>query len=1852
MRFRCAFFALVLALAAVAGCAQAGVVQYGDVQYVFADAREGAATLTLALSGERVDARTLQKQTLPALEGAEFGVFARGADGALVPFPDPSNPSRALTFTTGADAAQINLPLSVELWLCQLSAPEGYEPALREPLRLSLPCALSLSCRKMDDQGVRVQLTGDSPDGPVPLAGVSFQVEGAEGSFEIVTDENGVALRTELPQGEYALRQQGAPAPYTVDEAELAFTVETGRLAGVEIVNSLPGTLTLRVLGLAPDAQTGGARLVPLAREYAVRDAGGALLGTLANGETMTLPASQAGTRYQLEACGAADDGFADDPVVREALVFSGAACQAQAVLESDGGFFTFEHACDGAAQAVPGGVFALYDGNGALALRFTPGTDGRFASASPLPAGEYTLRMLEAAEGYPYSAEAVRMTLPRYLAAKEKAEITFTSEPLPDALTHPRVTCETAERDSLFAEDAQVAFTLRAWTEQPALVVTEPVYEIEWPSLAGLTVEDAGADGRGAFTLARRFALPGVVETAEVALRGTVSYSFTYATDGEGGVKTVDVREPFTAVAARFAPYDGAEYAVWGRLTDASGAALPGRRASLLDADGNERESVQTDPFGAYAFETASDGAKVSVAPDAGFGVRETENGLQMLPLQTVTAAVTGRGLPQSTAVTVAYGSLGEQTATPGAEVSFTGLPLEDDAFAVKAPEGVLYKIQARDGGALIRLFAASALEGRVCDPDGAPLAGVTVLLDGATAVTGADGAYRFADLFPGTYTLSFALPRGWALCGPQEARVTLAGGETQTQDAVGMLPASLAGALREEGTPVAGVGVTLTPRDKRLEALETVTDEAGAFRFEGLLAGEYALALSTPPEMAVPNVPESVQVEHSGQKLSLSLEAVRAASVSGAVWHDEDDNGLRAAGEAGVSGARVALLDAAGITLASLTTGRDGRFAFARLLPGEYRVAVTLPEDMIFARGAQGVERLIADVDGGEGESEAFTLKSGEEKSGLLCGAVLSGSVSGVVWNDENGDGLRDAGEAPLSGARAALLQDGAILRETATDATGAYRFDNLRGGEYALRVTLPEGMLFTGGAVAGGDAERSHFRAADENEAEKTFSVRTWRTQQTLNAGGVTPGAVEACVFLDETADGVRQAREGGLSGAEIVLALVNGARETPLATGISGADGAVRFENVRPGLYRVHIAPPEGDWAFTAGTGDALATVAAGETARTGEMGLTRLGAVRGRVFADSNYDGLRGRDDPGVSATVLLLSDSGETVAQARADSAGAYAFEGVKAGRYAVRFLLPEGWRFTRENADAPSYNSDVAETAASEATTARMYLPMGETLLADAGAYRTASLSGLVWLDAEDSGVYPGAQAGLSGATATLLRAGEVVVTAETDENGRYAFAALPPGEYSLRMTLPQGCLAAEGAPQNEVETALTLKMGERASAPRIAAVYAATLTGTVRAEGSGLAGAELTLTGETGARTTVTDAAGHWVFADARPGAYVLTATLPEGWAFDGWQAQTREIRLAPREEKAFQDAALPEAAAQGCVWLDADGDGTAQGEEFLEGVRVTLNLLSDGETVPVCETQTDAQGRYRLGALPPGEYALTFGATDSTLRFGETDEFFLVAGECREADTAAWREASVSGNVWDDANADGVFWRGEDAVADAPVALLDGQGRVLLQTTTDENGAYRFDGVRPGTVSVRFTLPEECVFTQYSDTGSQVRLLDGNEGDAGPFALRSGEALRHVNAGSLRAGRVGDRVWLDENGNGLQDSGEAGVAGVTVTLLRAQDAGELEVARAQTDANGRYRFDGVRPGAYRVAFAWPEGYVTAAQMPDFPLIGSALPAGLLREGCTAIFSVRSGEAYLAADAGLVAQTETKPR
>ncbi len=155
------------------------------------------------------------------------------------------------------------------------------------------------------------------------------------------------------------------------------------------------------------------------------------------------------------------------------------------------------------------------------------------------------------------------------------------------------------------------------------------------------------------------------------------------------------------------------------------------------------------------------------------------------------------------------------------------------------------------------------------------------------------------------------------------------------------------------------------------------------------------------------------------------------------------------------------------------------------------------------------------------------------------------------------------------------------------------------------------------------------------------------------------------------------------------------------------------------------------------------------------------------------------------------------------------------------------------------------------------------------------------------------------------------------------------------------------------------------------------------------------------------------------------------------------------------------------------------------------------------------------------------------------------------------------------------------------------------------------------------------------------EFSITGGETRFLTVFYGEfpypeipvTGDCPVRQGPFTQ---TGTL----IGRRVWLDVNGNGIQDPGEPGVGGVCVNLYDA--AGNL-IQRTATDSNGYYGFNVQSGLSYTVGFVRPPSLeFTRPEVGDENHDSDADPAS----GRTGLIPVSTDN--LTWDAGLLPATE----
>ena len=241
------------------------------------------------------------------------------------------------------------------------------------------------------------------------------------------------------------------------------------------------------------------------------------------------------------------------------------------------------------------------------------------------------------------------------------------------------------------------------------------------------------------------------------------------------------------------------------------------------------------------------------------------------------------------------------------------------------------------------------------------------------------------------------------------------------------------------------------------------------------------------------------------------------------------------------------------------------------------------------------------------------------------------------------------------------------------------------------------------------------------------------------------------------------------------------------------------------------------------------------------------------------------------------------------------------------------------------------------------------------------------------------------------------------------------------------------------------------------------------------------------------------------------------------------------------------------------------------------------------------------------------------------------------------------------SLGDFVFIDANRNGIQDEGDTPVAGAKVELLDGNGAPIANQpsiTTLADGKYLFTGLNAGSYRVRFTRPSG---TNVVPTSSNVGSNDDIDSDivaentesaiTGVIALTNSTV--NVDAGWVTPavkGKIGDRVFIDTNRNGIQDDNESGLGGVRVVLETCQG---VEIFSQATLDGGLYEFSGLDAGQYRIRFVLPAGYdFTGKNAGSNQALDSDADPVTGASGCV---TLAAGETNLTVDAGLVARTVT---
>ncbi|MDZ7362583.1 MAG: carboxypeptidase regulatory-like domain-containing protein [candidate division KSB1 bacterium] len=430
-----------------------------------------------------------------------------------------------------------------------------------------------------------------------------------------------------------------------------------------------------------------------------------------------------------------------------------------------------------------------------------------------------------------------------------------------------------------------------------------------------------------------------------------------------------------------------------------------------------------------------------------------------------------------------------------------------------------------------------------------------------------------------------------------------------------------------------------------------------------------------------------------------------------------------------------------------------------------------------------------------------------------------------------------------------------------------------------------------------------------------------------------------------------------------------------------------------------------------------------------------------------------------------------------------------------------------------------------------------------------------------------------------------------------ETDAQGNYKFEKLIPGLYVLRAEA-RGYLPEfyDNVDRFEQATPVRLAENENKTGINFTLSKGATISGSVAVDDDAkapIAGAHVAailLVRPDLKHHAVTDEKGNFALTGLPTGTYVVFAEAAgyKGEFFDNERELGKAKPISVRDEQTVEGINFLLATASA---ISGKVTEAAAPNNPIAKALVTIHVLinSSDKPRPVFNVLTNERGEY-IANVGPGFYVVSAEARGFHKEFYKEQREFVKATPVQvfenkhtaNIDFTMDKLATLSGRVTDEASGKPIAGAivtafQENTAVDALISKEE--LRLPFVTKTDENGNYKFDGVRAGKyfvqASARGYLPE---FWKEA----------ANLKDAKPVEVPESGDIKDINFTLMQGGAISGSVLS------AADQKPLGGAAVHVFLKDSR----VPMARGESGRDGKYRIEGLPSGEY-IVFATAEGF-----------------------------------------------------
>ena len=871
-------------------------------------------------------------------------------------------------------------------------------------------------------------------------------------------------------------------------------------------------------------------------------------------------------------------------------------------------------------------------------------------------------------------------------------------------------------------------------------------------------------------------------------------------------------------------------------------------------------------------------------------------------------------------------------------------------------------------------------------------------------------------------------------------------------------------------------------------------------------------------------------------------------SGQLSGRLYFDVNGNGIQDAGESGIANVDIQIDDALGNSQ-TLETDANGDWNI-QVPIGNVTSTIDV-NDPDFPTGAIQTE----------GTNPTTTSIINGDTFNEVDGFFESGLLSGRLYFDVNGNGTQDAGESGIANVDVQIDDALGNSQTVVTDANGDWN------------IQAPVGDVTS---------------TIDVNDPDfPTGAIQTEGTNPTITTitngdtfdevdGFFESGQLSGRLYFDANGNGTQDAGESGISDVDIQIDDALG--DSQIVVTDTNGDWSVQVP-VGDATSTIDVNDPEFPTGAiqTEGTNPTITTITNGGTFDEVD-GFFDSGQLSGRLYYDVNGNGTQDAGESGISDVDIQIDDALGDSQTIETDANGDWNVQ------------VPVGDVTSTIDVNDPEFPTGAFQTEGTNPTTTT--ITNGDTFDEVDGFFESGQLSGRLYFDANGSGTQDAGETGIANVDIEIDNAlgnSQIVVT---DANGDWNIQ-VPVGDVTSTIDVndpefPTGAVQTEGT--NPTTTTITngdtfdevdgfFETGQLSGRLYLDANG----NGTQDAGESGISDVDIEIDDALGnSQIVVTDANGDWIIQvpvgdvtstiDTNDPDFPLGATQTEG---------TNPTTTLITNGDAFSEidgyeVQNPLGILTGHLYLDENGDGTQNAGE-VDLPDIDIEITDSQNNIQV--VSTDANGDWSI-TIPTGNAISDIDETDpdfptgaiqtegtdptttlvvqNTSTFSENDGFFVP--DPNETGT-------LTGHLYLDENGDGTQNAGEADLPDIDIEITDSQSNIQI-VSTDANGDWSvtipsgnaisdIDETDPdfpaGAIQTEGTDPTTSLVVQNTSTFSE------NDGFFVPDPNETGTLTGHL--------------YLDENGDGTQNAGEANLPDIDIEITDSQN----NIQIVSTDADG---------------------------------------------------------------------------